>query len=168
MSNVDYTLCRYCRGYESRDLAGEVTTVIKHGEARMAYDCRCACHAEQVVSKAMFTLDVKVIIDVKEAFLRWAEETGLTQENFEFDEDAFAEWLAEELLDDCSADVTGPGVLSYESSLDGCDFDPLDGVDIDKLLALAVPLLPVDPEAVPLNGAALGMEPLFPRENGEI
>ena len=163
-------LCRYCRGYAHGD-----ETRIEHGVARMAPGCDCECHADQVVTKTSFDVTMTVTLDVLEAFLRWCEENEYTQADFSDepdgvdvygDGDAFAEWWATDLLDDCGADITGPGVLTYQSDVDGFDFDPLAGVDGDKLLRLAIPKLPPDPESIPVDGAVLGMEPLF--EDGEI
>jgi len=163
-------LCRYCRGYAHGD-----ETRIEHGVKRMAPGCDCECHAEQVVTKTTFDVTMTVTLDVLDAFLRWCEENSYTQVDFADDAEidvygdgeAFAEWWAKDLLDDCGADITGPGVLTYQSDVDGFDFDPLEGVDGEKLLRLAVPKLPVSPEwAALLTGAQLGMAPLF--EDGEI
>jgi len=174
MSAVDYTLCTYCRGYTRREMGVDMLEV-QHGVARMAPGCRCDCHAGQVVTKTSFDVRMTVTLDVLEAFLRWCEENSYTQVDFADDAEidvygdgeAFAEWWAKDLLDDCGADITGPGVLTYQSDVDGFDFDPLEGVDGEKLLRLAVPKLPVSPEwAAPLTGAQLGMAPLF--EDGEI
>lgn len=172
---VDYTLCSYCRGYTHRELDGTEHVVIKHGEARLAANCRCECHADQVVTKTSFDLTMTVTLDVKEAFLRWCEENGYTQADFADDADrdvygdgeSFAQWWADDILDDCGGDVTGVGVIAYQSDVDGFDFNPLADVDRNRLLNLAIPLLPPDPDwAPPLSGAQLGMEPLF--KDGEI
>ncbi len=174
--NIDYTLCNYCRGYEYTDIDGCVSTRIKHGVARMAPNCRCDCHADQVVTKTSFDVTMTVTVDIVEAFLRWCEENEYTQADFDPDgmgDDAFgdgealAEWLSEQLLDDCGGDITGPGVLAYQSDVDGFEFDPLSGVDHSKLLRLAVPKLPRDPDAMPIDGSDLGMEPLFNIEDVE-
>jgi hypothetical protein len=177
MSAVDYTLCAYCRGFRHLDADGTEEIRVEHGVKRMATDCRCECHAEQVVTKASFDVRMTVTLDVLEAFLRWCEENGYTQADFSDEPDgddvygdgeAFAQWWAEQLLDDCGADITGRGVLTYRSDVDGFDFDPLEDVDGDKLLRLAIPKLPISPDwSPPPTGAELGMEPLFTRDEVE-
>jgi len=175
MTEIDYTLCSYCRGYKHRDIDGVETVVITHGKKILAMNCRCECHADHVVVTAMFDVNMTVTLDVVEAFLRWCEENEYTQADFADDADsdvygdgeAFAEWWAKDLLDDCGADATGVGVLAYQSDVDGWDFDPLAGVDGEKLLRLAIPKLPRDPDEIPVDGAELGMEPLFIIEDVE-
>lgn len=175
MSERDYTLCTYCDGYKYTDIDGVTTTKIEHGVARMAVNCRCDCHADQLVVKTSFDVTMTVTLDVVEGFLRWCEENGYTQADFADDADhdvygdgeAFAEWWANELLDDVGGDVTGSGVLTYQSDVVGLDFDPLVDVDHNKLMRLAIPKLPRDPDEMPLDGADLGMEPLFGVEEVE-
>lgn len=170
---TDYTLCTYCRGFRHIDIDGTETTQIEHGRKLGAANCRCECHAEQVVVKASFDITMTVTLDVLDAFLRWCEENDYTQADFTEDNDVFgngepfAEWWAEDILDDCEPDITGVGVLSYQSEVDGFDFDPMAGVDGDKLLRIGVPKLPPDPDMLPVDGADLGMEPLFPTDEVE-
>lgn len=174
MSERDYTLCAYCNGYKYTDIDGVTTTKIEHGVARMAVNCRCDCHADQLVVKASFDVTMTVTLDVVEAFLRWCEENGYTQADFPEggdgvygDGEAFGEWWANDILDDVGGDVTGAGVLVYQSDVDGFDFDPLADVDHNKLMRIALPKLPPDPDSLPVDGADLGMEPLFDVEDVE-
>lgn len=170
MSERDYTLCAYCDGYKYTDIDGVTTTRIEHGVARMAVNCRCDCHADQLVVRTSFDVTMTVTLDVVEAFLCWCEENDYTQADFaadEVDSEAFAEWWANELLDDVGGDVVGAGVLVYQSDVDGFEFDPLADVDHDKLMRIALPKLPPDPDALPVDGAALGMQPLFSIEEVE-
>lgn len=170
MSERDYTLCTYCDGYKYTYIDGVTTTRIEHGVARMAVNCRCDCHADQLVVNTSFDVTMTVTLDVVEAFLRWCEENEYTQADFaddDIDVDAFAEWWSEQLLDDCGGDITGPGVLAYQSDVDGFEFDPLTGLDFEKLMRVALPKLPRDPDALPIDGADLGMEPLFNIEDVE-
>lgn len=174
MSDRDYTLCTYCDGYKYTDIDGVTTTKIEHGVARMAVNCRCDCHADQLVVKTSFDVTMTVTLDVVEAFLRWCEENDYTQADFPEngddvygDGEVFSEWWSEDILDDCGGDITGVGVLDYQSDVDGFEFDPLSGVDHSKLLRLAVPKLPRDPDAMPIDGSDLGMEPLCDVEEVE-
>lgn len=172
MSERDYTLCAYCDGrYTVIDAdTGATRGEVKHGVARMAVNCRCDCHADQVVVQTTFDVTMTVTLDVVEAFLRWCEENSYTQADFPQvygDGEAFAEWWANELLDDVGGDVVGAGVLVYQSDVDGFEFDPLSGVDHNKLMRIAIPKLPRDPDDIPVDGADLGMEPLFNIEDVE-
>lgn len=174
MSGIDYTLCNCCRGYEYTDIDGCVSTRIEHGVARMAANCRCDCHADQVVTKTSFDVTMTVTLDVVEAFLRWCEENEYTQADFDPDgmgDDAFgdgealAEWLSEQLLDDCGGDITGPGVLAYQSDVDGFEFDPLTGLDFAAdVTAQAVSNWIARWEDFPAPLARFGNADVYPRD----
>lgn len=169
-------ICSYCRGIKHTDLDGTESIKIEHGVKRMAHMCSCECHADQVVVRTSFDITMTVTLDVLEAFMRWCEENEYTQADFDpegmgddvyGDGEAFAEWWAKDLMDDCTGEISGTGVLSYGSEVDGYDFDPLAGVDYEKLMRIGIPMLPPDPDSLPVDGADLGMEPLFAREDVE-
>lgn len=156
-------LCIYCRGYESQ---GE--TVIRHGEIRMAWRCSCDCHADQIVTRMTYETSVTVTVDMREAFLRFAEEKELTQADFDeadgraYDfEEEFSEWFANELGENTEVDVSGPGVVEYGNDIEFLDVDPLDGVNVRRLIDSCFSALPFDPANAPLDPATLGMDPLF-------
>ena len=173
-------LCSYCKGFPFTDAEGVTTTRVEHGHIWAAEHCTCECHAEQVVSSLTFQVDVKIVIDVREAFMLYCEDHGITRETVDEDwsnaiatgtSEDFSDWLCEALAENTEADVYGLSfVPRYASSVDIISDSPLDGVgddDWEKLLALTYPHLPGDPDRTPVDPSTLGMDPLFKIEKGE-
>lgn len=157
--------CSYCRGYQHTDINKVTTTKIEHGNIRFAAACTCECHAEQVAGEWTYDLNVAVTVDVKLAFMMFAEEKGLTQEDLDlgqYDMTDFCEWLTTELDEGTETVITGPGVITYRVDIDNFDSsDPEAVLRPGRLLNLVYPHLPTTIEDIFANPADLGMEPLF-------